>query len=75
MAVPAERGIIAGWASLEHPEFQDDTTLDPKPVVLALLISTKLANVGTFGLGFLSSSHEAFLVLFLRRSDKVVDGF
>lgn len=75
VAVPGERNIIAGWASLEHPEFQDDAAFSPGPVILALLVSTKHVSAGAFGLGFVSSSHKAFLVLFLRRSDKVMDGF
>ncbi|RYP46542.1 hypothetical protein DL768_007258 [Monosporascus sp. mg162] len=75
VTMPAERDIIAGWASLEHPEFQEDAAFNPSPVITALLISTKRVYAGTFGLGFLSSSHEAFLVLFLLRSDKLMNGF
>ncbi|KAK1762477.1 hypothetical protein QBC33DRAFT_581742 [Phialemonium atrogriseum] len=75
VVVPGERNIIAGWASLEHPEFQDDAAFSPGPVILALLVSTKRVSAGAFGLGFVLPIHQAFLVLFLRRSDKVMDGF
>lgn len=77
VAVPAAPGIIAGWASLEHPEFQDDAIFAGNcPHIFALLVSKTLGvGPGTTGLGYLGRSHEAMNVLFLRRSDKVENGF
>jgi len=77
VAVPAAPGIIAGWASMEHPELQDDEIFaGGNPLIFALLISRTLGvRTGTTGLGYLGRSHEAMNALFVRRSDKIRDGF
>ena len=63
------RHVISGWASVEHPEFQDDAAFSGSPMIFALLVSSTAPRF------FLGASTE-FNVLYLRRSEKsVLDGF
>jgi len=61
--------IISGWASVEHPEFQDDSAFSGSPMIFALLVSSTTPR-------FFSGASIEFNVLYLRRSEKsILDGF
>ena len=64
VATPSEPGYIAGWASLEHPEYQTDSSVWASGIVALVVTSLE----GNF-LGLPPS----FRVLFLRPSD--ISGF
>ncbi|KAK0743515.1 hypothetical protein B0T18DRAFT_185737 [Schizothecium vesticola] len=59
-----DREHVAGWASLEHPEFQSDD--QPSRVIFALQISKNFAKSAP-GLGHRMGVHAVFYVLFVRR--------
>lgn len=59
---------VAGWASLEHPDYQDDSSFRHGVQLFALHVSTS-TNVGVaYGLGFITPWHSVFNVLFLRNT-------
>jgi len=66
------RNHVAGWASLEHPEFQSD---GPPRIVFALHVARRFAR-STPGLGYRMGVHSIFHVLFVRRIEEgLVDGY
>jgi hypothetical protein len=77
VTLPGLRGKTRGWASIEHPAFQDHHAFNPTPLLFALLVST-LSGVhsgwsGQLGLG--TGSYDVFNVLVLRNSDELFNGF
>ncbi|KAK0715418.1 hypothetical protein B0H67DRAFT_490769 [Lasiosphaeris hirsuta] len=71
-----DREHVAGWASLEHPEFQLDSNSPggSSHVIFALHIARRFARSAP-GLGYKMGIHSIFNVLFVRRVETVVDGF
>jgi len=75
VAVPESRSAISGWASLEHPEFQQQSAFTPNPMIYALLVSTPREWTERKAyLGF-SEGCNVFNVLYLRRCEQIVDSF
>ncbi|KAK5661238.1 hypothetical protein OQA88_11131 [Cercophora sp. LCS_1] len=69
-----DREHVAGWASLEHPDFQN--ALDPgspPQVIFALQIARRFD--ASPGLGYVWGIYSVFNVLFVRRVEAVVNGF
>ena len=60
---------IAGWASFEHPEYQDDSLFEDGLEVRVFHISTASRVSGGYGLGYLTPWHHVFNVLFVRNVD------
>ena len=83
VASPLKRGQIAGYASVEHPEFQltelEQTDADAgakgQPLLYALHISTFGAGRGSMVLSHLSLSHRVFYVLFVRPVQAIANGY
>ncbi|KAK4207947.1 heterokaryon incompatibility protein-domain-containing protein, partial [Rhypophila decipiens] len=74
VASPLNKKYIAGWASLEHADFQaipeeDDDGLE------ALHVSTVQGIKGGIQLGYLSATHHVYNVLIVRSVGKVVRGY
>jgi Heterokaryon incompatibility protein (HET) len=71
---PAKPKVVAGWASIEHEEFQTLASLRRPNVehpLAALHVSTMHRLPGGFHLGYLVPWHSAFVVLFVQHmSDK-----
>jgi len=57
---------ITGWASFEHPDYQDDSVFRTGPNIHAFYISRTSRVPGGYGLGYLSPWHDVFNVLFVR---------
>ncbi|KAK4445158.1 heterokaryon incompatibility protein-domain-containing protein [Podospora aff. communis PSN243] len=86
VVMPSAPGLVAGWASLEHPGFQglDDgssPTGERRVVVFALAVE-RVGGVsrGSLGLGYVSlvgrHGHDSLEVVFVvRHHGDVVDGF
>ncbi|KAK3368592.1 heterokaryon incompatibility protein-domain-containing protein [Podospora didyma] len=86
VASPRDREHIAGWASIEHPDFQINASnrnggdgrgggSPPREVVYALHVSTAKGVNGGFNLGYTSFTHHVYNVLFVRRVSVVRDGY
>ncbi len=78
VATAGLRDVISGWASLEHPEFQEDSVFTSSPLIFALLVSTlpeiSRSSERAQKAGIAKGPGE-FNVLYLRRSQEVLDGF
>ncbi|KAK5654032.1 hypothetical protein OQA88_7710 [Cercophora sp. LCS_1] len=82
IASPLDPQRIAGWASVEHPDWQlpaGYTTADVQGqrqrLLFALHIS-KITNIeGGFALGYLSYTHHAYNVLLVQPVDTLVNGY
>ena len=57
---------IAGWASFEHPDYQDDSLFEDGCELCVFHISTALKVRGGYGLGYLTPWHNVFNVLFVK---------
>jgi hypothetical protein len=57
---------ITGWASFEHPDYQDDSVFQNGHEIQVLHISTAMRVRGGYGLGYLSWWHKMFDVLYIR---------
>ncbi|KAK0719331.1 heterokaryon incompatibility protein-domain-containing protein [Lasiosphaeris hirsuta] len=82
VASPLKRGHIAGYASVEHPDFQPPNQQDSsvvvgkgQPILYALHISTFNGGSGGMTLGKLSLSHRVFSVLFVRPVQTITNGY
>lgn len=75
VATAGLRDVISGWASLEHPEFQHDSALISSPMIFALLVSTVAERTSKRTHPAYAKGKEEFNVLYLRRSQRVLDGF
>ncbi|KAI8634654.1 heterokaryon incompatibility protein-domain-containing protein [Xylariaceae sp. FL1651] len=73
VATPETPGTIAGWASLEHPDFQTDAACEGSRLVFALVAAVARKVQGGWLLGNLSPHLTAYEVLYLRREP--VPGF
>ena len=69
VTIPLNGDITCGWASVEEPTLQNDEDFSPNPMIFALLVSIVTVREGVF------SSEKALNVLFLRRDNRIVDGF
>lgn len=69
VTLPGQPAVIAGWASLEHPEF---TTVEEVVEVTAVFLERRQVK-GSLGWGSLCGWHWAFRMLFVRRVE--VDGW
>ncbi|KAK3353974.1 hypothetical protein B0T25DRAFT_223712 [Lasiosphaeria hispida] len=82
VASPLDPKHIAGWASIEHPDMQIDK-IDPNrdpgtphgEIVCALYVSTVPGVPGGIPLGYLSTAHHVYNVLFVRRARNTRDGY
>ncbi|KAI0118884.1 heterokaryon incompatibility protein-domain-containing protein [Nemania sp. FL0031] len=59
-------GLIAGWASVEHPDFQTDVACEQSGPIFALVASVDRKVGGGWLLGNLSPHLTAYGVLYLR---------
>jgi len=66
VTTPQTPGIVAGWASLEHPDFQDGNSSSVE-VVMALFAAVRTKVQGGWLLGNASPHLTAYDVLYLRR--------
>ncbi|KAH8812382.1 HET domain protein [Xylogone sp. PMI_703] len=62
---------IAGWASFEHSDYQDDLAFEQGAAVYAFHVSTTSRVPGGFGLGYLTPWHDVFNVLFIRNTEGI----
>lgn len=69
-----DREHIAGWASLEHPEFQVRHDSADTQIIFALHVA-RLPGSFTLGLGAWMAPYMIFNVLFVRRVETVVNGY
>ena len=77
VATAGLRDVISGWASLEHSEFQQDCAFTSCPLIFALLVSTlpiKRRSCTKTNSAYANGPGE-FNVLYLRRSETILDGF
>ncbi|KAK4228839.1 heterokaryon incompatibility protein-domain-containing protein [Podospora fimiseda] len=74
IASPLDSEHVAGWASLEHPAFQNDDTEEETPLY-ALHISTYNGIKGGWSAGYRGWSHHAYDVVFVRPINTIPDGF
>jgi hypothetical protein len=65
-------GYAAGWASLEHPEYQDDAACRSAQNIVALFLLKSLSSTPSFGLGNILKRHVIFSVLYLRQVENPV---
>ncbi|KAK5651663.1 hypothetical protein OQA88_11838 [Cercophora sp. LCS_1] len=89
VVMPGKPGLAAGWASLEHPDFQvsgDDGAGEGRGeermgVMVFALVIQRVGNIspGSLGLGYVGllgmHSHDSFEVVFVTRHREIVDGF
>lgn len=62
--------IVAGWASVEHPDYQSDAECRSSSPIFAFFV-VKLPSIkGYFSMGKLSGRHTAFRVLYLRQVER-----
>jgi hypothetical protein len=77
VTLPGLLGKTRGWASIEHPAFQDHHAFNSTPLLFAMLVSTisgvRSRSSGQLGLG--RGSYDVFNVLVLRHSDELFNGF
>ncbi|KAK4205273.1 heterokaryon incompatibility protein-domain-containing protein [Triangularia verruculosa] len=70
VAAEADPGVITGWASIEHPDFQEDEVFEGGGTeTIYALFMTQISNImhrGGFGFANWSNMHTAFQVLYLR---------
>jgi hypothetical protein len=60
---------ITGWASIEHPNYQEESVFEAGLEIYAFLISTTWGVLGGYGLGYLTPWHDIFNVLFVTHID------
>jgi hypothetical protein len=60
---------ITGWASFEHPDYQEDSVFRTGLNIYAFHISTTSRVLGGYGLGYLTPWHDVFNVLLVRNID------
>jgi hypothetical protein len=60
-------GVVAGWASLEHPEFQGGNSSNSVEVLMALFAAVRTKVRGGWLLGNASPHLTAYEVLYLRQ--------
>ena len=77
VAVPLASDLLAGWASLEHPDFQDDAVFSSTgPSIYALVVSElRISGDASWGLGYFSGTYKAYNVLYVVETDKLAGGF
>ena len=76
-------GLVAGWASIEHPGFQisDNNNVTEGGLVVFALVIERVGNIspGSLGLGYVSllgrHRHDSLEVIFVVRHGEIVDGF
>jgi hypothetical protein len=64
--------IIAGWASLEHPEYQEDAACRSAQNIVALFMTTSSASRPSMGLGTPFKRHAIFEVIYLRQIENLM---
>jgi len=77
VAVPSAADILAGWASLEHPDFQDDAVFGSTgPSIYALVVSElRISGDASWGLGYFSGTYKAYNILCVVETDRLAGGF
>ncbi|KAI1423830.1 heterokaryon incompatibility protein-domain-containing protein [Xylaria sp. FL1777] len=67
VTTPQTPGTIAGWASVEHPDFQTDASCECDGAIFALVVAVARKVQGGWLMGNLSLYLTAYQVLYLRR--------
>ncbi|KAF2972516.1 hypothetical protein GQX73_g1212 [Xylaria multiplex] len=67
VTTPETPGTIAGWASIEHPDFQTDVSCECDEAIFALIATVSRKVQGGWLLGNFSPHLTAYEVLYLRR--------
>jgi hypothetical protein len=62
----------AGWASVEHPELQEDAACRSAQNIVALFMTKKTSSQSWLGLGNILKRHVIFGVIYLRQVDNPV---
>lgn len=65
VAADSESRVVAGWASVEHPDFQNDASCRSASFV-AFVLMIAASGQGSLGMGSLWRSRRGYIVLYLR---------
>jgi len=57
---------VAGWASIEHPDHQEDAVLVQSPAIHALVLYSELSRAPPYALGHFFRKIEVYTVLHVR---------
>ncbi|KAI1368209.1 hypothetical protein F5Y08DRAFT_335982 [Xylaria arbuscula] len=66
VTTPQGGQTVAGWASVEHPDYQTDDECRASGDVLGLVIKTITGIIAGFGMGNLKDKMTAYKVLYIR---------
>lgn len=75
VALTREKATIAGWGSLEDPDFQVDDAFARNPIIFALCISVLTVPRGSGLFSKIWGGESIFNVLFVRPCSVVANGF
>jgi hypothetical protein len=64
---PNNSSAVAGWASIEHPEFQRDAAFVQNPPIHALVLTHETSSIPPYVLGHFFKKAEVYTVLYLRK--------
>jgi hypothetical protein len=70
VATASSPEFVAGWASIEHPELQDDAACSSAEDIVALFIVRVPSRYRSLGLGNFWRGHFIYHVLYLRKVDR-----
>lgn len=66
VCLPDEPKLVSGWASLEHPDFQQDLVFAQSPVIYDLAVSSEEIRATRYAYGHFYKTGKAFTVLYVR---------
>ncbi|KAJ5257138.1 transcription factor Zn C2H2 [Penicillium angulare] len=66
VCLPEKCDLVAGWASLEHIDFQEDSAFIHGPVIYALAISCGTNPVSPYAQGHILKRSKVYTVLFVK---------